>query len=167
MQEQPAGRKVPGPPPLTRQRQEFARLIARGVSNAEACRLVGVNRRTGTRWRVRAHGPQRAGGEREYPAMIKVTKDSRRGRRGTCPRPSGGRSLTGAGPARACGRSRVSWAADVSSVSRELGRNRDDARPVPAVRGAADGDRAAGSAEAAEGGGRPVAAARWCRAGWT
>ena len=33
------------------QRQEFARLITRGVSNSEACRMVGVNRRTGTRWR--------------------------------------------------------------------------------------------------------------------
>ena len=31
------------------QRQEFARLIAKGVSNSEACRVVGVNRRTGTR----------------------------------------------------------------------------------------------------------------------
>ncbi len=36
----------PGPAPLMAQRQEFAALIARGVSNAEACRLVGVNRRT-------------------------------------------------------------------------------------------------------------------------
>ena len=27
------------------------RLIARGVPNSEACRIVGVNRRTGTRWR--------------------------------------------------------------------------------------------------------------------
>ena len=41
----------PGQVPLTGRRQEFARLIARGVSNSEACRMVGVNRRTGTRWR--------------------------------------------------------------------------------------------------------------------
>ena len=41
---------VPGPAPLMAQRQEFAQLIAKGVSNSEACRLVGVNRRTGTRW---------------------------------------------------------------------------------------------------------------------
>lgn len=39
--------KVRGPSPLMRQRQEYARLVARGVSNAEACRAVGVNRRTG------------------------------------------------------------------------------------------------------------------------
>ncbi len=43
--------KFPGPSPLARQREEYARMVARGVSNAEACRVVGVNRRTGTRWR--------------------------------------------------------------------------------------------------------------------
>src|SRR5450755_2008260 len=31
--------------------QRYVRLIAQGVSNAEACRLVGINRKTGTRWR--------------------------------------------------------------------------------------------------------------------
>ena len=42
---------VPGPAPLMAQRREFAQLIAKGVSNSEACRLVGVKRRTGTPWR--------------------------------------------------------------------------------------------------------------------
>jgi len=41
------GRERPGPSPLTTQRVEFGRLIASGVTNSEACRLVGVNRRTG------------------------------------------------------------------------------------------------------------------------
>jgi len=36
---------------LTEKQDRFVRLIERGVSNSEACRLVGVNRRTGTRWR--------------------------------------------------------------------------------------------------------------------
>ncbi|WP_350339520.1 helix-turn-helix domain-containing protein [Pengzhenrongella frigida] len=45
------GRKR-GAEPLTAQREAFVRLIARGVSNAEACRVVGVHRRTGTRWRL-------------------------------------------------------------------------------------------------------------------
>jgi hypothetical protein len=36
---------------LTELRQVFERLVARGVSNSEACRVVGINRRTGTRWR--------------------------------------------------------------------------------------------------------------------
>jgi hypothetical protein len=39
-----------GVPALTAQREEFGQLIAKGVSNSEACRVVGVNRRTGTRW---------------------------------------------------------------------------------------------------------------------
>ena len=46
-----SARGTQGPAPLTAQREEFARLIVRGVSNCEACRVVGVNRRTGTRWR--------------------------------------------------------------------------------------------------------------------
>ncbi|HEY5222628.1 MAG TPA: hypothetical protein VIJ18_06215 [Microbacteriaceae bacterium] len=40
---------LPGPAPQTAKREQFARLIARGVSNAEACRVVGVNPRTGKR----------------------------------------------------------------------------------------------------------------------
>jgi len=36
---------------LTEKQDRFVRLISQGVSNAEACRIVGINRRTGTRWR--------------------------------------------------------------------------------------------------------------------
>lgn len=36
---------------LTEKQDRFVRLIEQGVSNSEACRLVGINRRTGTRWR--------------------------------------------------------------------------------------------------------------------
>jgi IS30 family transposase len=31
--------------------QRYLQLIAQGVNNSEACRLVGVNRKTGSRWR--------------------------------------------------------------------------------------------------------------------
>ena len=31
--------------------QRYLQLITQGVSNSEACRLVGINRKTGTRWR--------------------------------------------------------------------------------------------------------------------
>lgn len=64
MEEQSSRRGVPGPAPLTRQREEYAKLIARGVSNSEACRLVGVNRKTGTRWRYGRTIPARDGSER-------------------------------------------------------------------------------------------------------
>src|SRR5664279_1061717 len=43
--------RSPGPAPQVEKREEFVRLIARRVPNAEACRIVGINRRTGTRWR--------------------------------------------------------------------------------------------------------------------
>ncbi len=35
----------------TDRQERFVRLIEQGVSNSEACRMVGINRRTGTRWR--------------------------------------------------------------------------------------------------------------------
>src|SRR4051794_7539388 len=31
--------------------QRFMRLIAQGVNNSEACRIVGIHRKTGVRWR--------------------------------------------------------------------------------------------------------------------
>lgn len=55
-----------GPAPLTAQRQEFGRLIAKGVNNSEACRLVGVNRRTGTRWRFGRTVTSGTGSELHY-----------------------------------------------------------------------------------------------------
>jgi IS30 family transposase len=60
---------VPGPAPLMAQRQEFAQLIAKGVSNSEACRLVGVNRRTGTRWLFGRTVTFKSGAELQYPPM--------------------------------------------------------------------------------------------------
>jgi transposase len=42
----PQGRKK-----LRAERQAYLDLVAQGVSTSEACRLVGVNRNTGHRWR--------------------------------------------------------------------------------------------------------------------
>ncbi|GAB2778003.1 IS30 family transposase [Streptomyces daliensis] len=36
---------------LVREREEYFRLMDQGVSSREACRIVGINRRTGKRWR--------------------------------------------------------------------------------------------------------------------
>jgi transposase-like protein len=41
----------PGPVPQTAKREQYAALITRGASFSEACRIVGINRRTGKRWR--------------------------------------------------------------------------------------------------------------------
>ena len=54
----------------TEKREWFARLIARGFNNSEACRIVGVNRKTGKRWR---HGRKEIapdGSTRHYAPVI-------------------------------------------------------------------------------------------------
>lgn len=42
----PQGRRI-----LVREREEYFRLMDQGVSSAEACRIVGIGKRTGMRWR--------------------------------------------------------------------------------------------------------------------
>jgi len=42
---------LPGSLPLVDKRDRYLRLMAQGITNAEACRLVGVGRGTGVRWR--------------------------------------------------------------------------------------------------------------------
>jgi transposase, IS30 family len=120
-------RRLPGPSPLSRQREEYARLTARGVSNSQACRVVGVNRRTGTRWRYGRSVPVRDGSSREYPAVIDATKESTArsvrylSEQERCVIADGRRrQLSMRAIARELGR-------DVSTVSRELARNRDAA----------------------------------------
>ena len=39
-----------GPSPLTSKRDLYVQLMRQGLSNSEACRRVGVNRKTGCRW---------------------------------------------------------------------------------------------------------------------
>jgi len=123
-----SGRKGPGPAPLSRQREEWARLIARGVSNSAACRTVKVNRRTGTRWLYGRAVPARDGSWREYPAVIDTAKDpaprserylSEEERVVIVDRRRVGASMRGI--ARELGR-------DVSTISRELARNVDDSQ---------------------------------------
>jgi IS30 family transposase len=55
-------------------RQEFTTLITRGVSNSEACRMVGVNRRTGTRWRYGRTVTSSSGAELHYQPVTTTTK---------------------------------------------------------------------------------------------
>ncbi len=54
---------------LTEKQDKFAQLVAKGVSNAEACRIVGINRRTGTRWRLGRTILNTAGEEVHYPPV--------------------------------------------------------------------------------------------------
>jgi Homeodomain-like domain len=62
---------------LSEKQERFVRLIARGVSNAEACRRVGINRRTGTRWRFGRTVLNTAGEVVQYPP-VRVLQDLRR-----------------------------------------------------------------------------------------
>ena len=64
------GRGQRGPDPQWGKREEWARLIGLGVSNSEACRIVGVNRRTGKRWRHGRTITGRRGQRYHYPPVI-------------------------------------------------------------------------------------------------
>ena len=58
---------------LVEKQEWFARLITQGVSNSEACRIVGINRRTGTRWRYGRTILNTAGEAVHYPPVRLTT----------------------------------------------------------------------------------------------
>jgi IS30 family transposase len=64
----------PGPAPQTAKREQYARLIARGTSCAEACRIVGINPRTGKRWRHGRTITSSGGAKLHYPPVISARK---------------------------------------------------------------------------------------------
>jgi IS30 family transposase len=124
---------------LEAQRQEYAELRARGVSNAQACRIVEVNRRTGTRWLYGRSVRRTTGGEVHYPPVINYQQTVRSARflsederELICDRLRAGASLRAIG--RELGRA-------ASTISREVARNSDEAgvyRPAVAQRLAAE-----------------------------
>jgi transposase, IS30 family len=71
-----AGRpKKRGCEPLADKRDQYLRLMAQGMSNSAACRQVGVNRRTGNRWRYGRKVVDRAGREYVYPPITEQRDD--------------------------------------------------------------------------------------------
>jgi IS30 family transposase len=62
--------RSPGGPPRTAERALFAALIGQGVSNSEACRRVGVNRKTGTRWLYGRTITNASGRTLHYPGVV-------------------------------------------------------------------------------------------------
>src|SRR5215203_7567173 len=62
---------------LTEKQDRFVRLIGQGVSNREACRIVGINRRTGTRWRLGRTIRNTAGEAVHYPPVQILTPPKR------------------------------------------------------------------------------------------
>ncbi len=65
-----AGRGRPGSAPQTDKREAYARLIASGVSSLQACRMVGINPRTGKRWRHGRTITSSSGRRLHYPPVI-------------------------------------------------------------------------------------------------
>jgi IS30 family transposase len=57
-----------------RREEQFARLIARGVGSAEACRIVGVHPKTGKRWRLGRTITSCGGRRVHYPPVIGARK---------------------------------------------------------------------------------------------
>src|SRR6516162_8846294 len=64
------GRRGPGALPQAEKREQYARLIAQGYDNSEACRIVGINRKTGKRWRHGRTITTRDGRKLHYPAVV-------------------------------------------------------------------------------------------------
>jgi transposase, IS30 family len=71
------GRRGPGALPQVEKREQDARLIAQGYNNSEACRIVGINRRTGKRWRHGRTITTRDGRKLHYAAVVAAAADRR------------------------------------------------------------------------------------------
>ena len=66
-------RRTPAGGVQAEKQQRYVRLIAQGFNNTEACRLVGINRRTGTRWRHGRSVRNPAGELLHYPP-VRITE---------------------------------------------------------------------------------------------
>jgi len=62
-------RRTPAGGVQAEKQQRYVQLIAQGVNNSEACRLVGINRKTGSRWRYGRRVRNSAGALVIYPAV--------------------------------------------------------------------------------------------------
>jgi transposase, IS30 family len=65
-------RRTPAGGVQAEKQERYVRLIAQGANNSEACRLVGINRKTGNRWRYGRSVLNTAGVAVHYPA-VKIT----------------------------------------------------------------------------------------------
>jgi transposase, IS30 family len=102
----------------------FVRLIAQGVSNSEACRIVRINCRTGTRWRYGRTIVNTAGESVHYPAVSPIAAKARHPRYLSLAERTMIADLRRAGVSVRDIADELGRAA--STVSRELRRNADD-----------------------------------------
>ncbi|MEV6495307.1 IS30 family transposase [Actinoplanes sp. NPDC051633] len=71
-------RRLHGSKKLHVERQAFLDLVTRGVSTSEACRRVGVNRKTGHRWQHGSTSTTKAGQRRVHPPVARPSRVSGR-----------------------------------------------------------------------------------------
>ncbi len=120
-----------GRPPLAAKREQFGRLIARGIGNAEACRIVGVHLQTGKRWRRGRVMTSSSGARLHYAPVTGTRKQVISGRflseRGlvsrTCGVPGSGCGLSPRGWSAARRRSAGSCAATGTLAAGSTGRS--------------------------------------------
>lgn len=126
------GRKTRHGEMVVEKQERFVRLIAQGVSNREACRIVGINRRTGTRWRYGRTIRNKAGEPVHYPPVSLAEPKQRHPRYLSLAERTTIADLHRAGVSVCSIAEQLGRAA--STVSRELRRNADDqGRYLPAT----------------------------------
>ncbi len=62
-------RRPQGPKKLSRERETYLLLVDQGISHLDACRIVGINDRTGRRWR---NGRQASGKNKAAPPLVET-----------------------------------------------------------------------------------------------
>ena len=114
----------PWPEPLSAERDLYRQLMAQGMGNSQACRVIGINRRTGTRWRYGRTVDARDGRAPHHYSSITPLRPAVISARFL----SAGERNTIADLRRA-GQTMTSIAAELGrspgTISRELGRNSD------------------------------------------
>ena len=135
-----AGRKTRRGEMVVEKQERFVRLIAQGVSNSQACRIVGINRRTGTRWRYGRTIRNTAGQPVHYPPVSGAEPKPRHPRYLSLAERTMIADLRRAGVSMRDIAEQLGRAA--STVSRELRRNADDqGRYLPATAQRLAGER--------------------------
>lgn len=85
-----------GPRKLSAERAEYFRLVTAGYSNKDACRIVGVNERTGREWR-NGGGIRSGPGSRRIPSGQLLTPTDHSPTPGGHPFPKSGCPLSAKG----------------------------------------------------------------------
>src|SRR3954449_11550095 len=103
-------RRTPAGGVQAEKQRQYVRLIAQGLNNSEACRLVGINRKTGNRWRYGRAVLNTAGEVVRYPPLKLVE-----------PKPRSPRYLSE--PERNAIADRLTCGRSIRAIARQLGRS--------------------------------------------